>query len=110
MAELDVLASLAELAVQHAYVRPTVTEEPILEIHEGRIRLDSTLPKGTFVPNDTMNRVGARLRSPDYGPQHGGQKYVHSTIRIAGRISPNRQFRAGPQSKRSELQIDSLHV
>jgi DNA mismatch repair protein MutS len=55
LAELDVLASLAELAVKQSYVRPTMTDEPILEIYEGRHPvLDATLPKGTFVPNDAM--------------------------------------------------------
>ncbi len=58
LAELDVLGSLAELAVKHQYVRPTMTEEPILEIYEGRHPvLDATLAKGTFVPNDSM--IGA---------------------------------------------------
>lgn len=55
VAELDVLASLAELAVKQSYIRPTITEEPILEIYEGRHPvLDCTLPKGSFVPNDAM--------------------------------------------------------
>jgi DNA mismatch repair protein MutS len=55
IAELDVLASLAELAVKQSYVRPTMTDEPILEIYEGRHPvLDATLAKGTFVPNDAM--------------------------------------------------------
>ncbi|MEQ1825459.1 MAG: DNA mismatch repair protein MutS [Pirellula sp.] len=55
LAEVDVLASLAELAVKHAYVRPVITDEPILEIYEGRHPvLDSTMSKGTFVPNDAM--------------------------------------------------------
>lgn len=53
LAELDVLCSLAELAAQRGYVRPTITDEAILEIQEGRHPvLDSTLPQGTFVPND----------------------------------------------------------
>ncbi len=55
IAELDCLASFAELANQQSYVRPTITEEPILEITEGRHPvLDAMLPKGTFVPNDCM--------------------------------------------------------
>lgn len=55
LAELDVLASLAELAIKQGYVKPEVVEEPVLEIKEGRHPvLDATLPKGTFVPNDSM--------------------------------------------------------
>jgi len=55
LSELDVLAALAELAIKQGYVRPTITDEPILEIYEGRHPvLDATLSKGTFVPNDAM--------------------------------------------------------
>jgi len=53
--ELDCLASLAELAVKNSYVCPTLTQEPILEICEGRHPvLDSIMAKGKFVPNDCM--------------------------------------------------------
>jgi DNA mismatch repair protein MutS len=53
LAQLDVLASLAELARQRGYVRPTITTEPVLKIIEGRHPvLDITEPQGTFVPND----------------------------------------------------------
>ena len=55
LAELDCLASLAELAVKNSYVCPTLTQEPILEIYEGRHPvLDSIMAKGKFVPNDCM--------------------------------------------------------
>jgi DNA mismatch repair protein MutS len=52
LAEIDVLASLAELARSRNYVRPTVVEEPVLDIEAGRHPvLDITEPEGTFVPN-----------------------------------------------------------
>lgn len=55
LATLDVLASLAELAVTRAYCRPELADDPILEISEGRHPvLDQTLPPGTFVPNDVV--------------------------------------------------------
>lgn len=55
LAELDCLAALGELAVKNNYVCPTMTQEPILEIYEGRHPvLDSLMPKGKFVPNDCM--------------------------------------------------------
>jgi DNA mismatch repair protein MutS len=54
LATLDVLASLAELASSRQYCRPELSDEPVLEITEGRHPvLDQTLPPGTFVPNDT---------------------------------------------------------
>ncbi len=52
LAEVDVLASLAELARSRNYVRPTVVDEPVLDIEAGRHPvLDITEPEGTFVPN-----------------------------------------------------------
>lgn len=55
LSELDVLAGLAELANQRGYVRPAITEEPFLEIYEGRHPvLDARLPQGQFVPNDAL--------------------------------------------------------
>jgi DNA mismatch repair protein MutS len=84
LAELDVLASLAELAVKHSYVKPTITEEPILEIYEGRHPvLDATLPKGTFVPNDSM--IGAEHGSILLitGPNMAGKStYIRQTALI----------------------------
>jgi DNA mismatch repair protein MutS len=53
LAEIDVLAALAELARQRNYCRPEMVEEPVLEIADGRHPvLDACEPQGTFVPND----------------------------------------------------------
>jgi DNA mismatch repair protein MutS len=61
LARLDVLAALAELAASQGYCRPELCDERVLEIQEGRHPvLDQTLPRGTFVPNDTL-----------LGPEHG---------------------------------------
>jgi DNA mismatch repair protein MutS len=61
LARLDVLAALAELAALRGYCRPELSDEPVLEIEEGRHPvLDQTLPLGTFVPNDIL-----------LGPEHG---------------------------------------
>ena len=52
LAEIDVLAGLAELARSRNYVRPTVVAEPVLDIEAGRHPvLDITEPEGTFMPN-----------------------------------------------------------
>ena len=54
LAQIDVLAGLAELARERNYARPKVVDEPVLEIHDGRHPvLDIIEPDGTFVPNDT---------------------------------------------------------
>ena len=55
LAQLDVLAALAELARQRNYCRPEIVDEPVLRIVDGRHPvLDIVEPDGTFVPNDTM--------------------------------------------------------
>jgi DNA mismatch repair protein MutS len=55
LARLDVLAGLAELAASRGYGRPELSDEPALEIEDGRHPvLDQTLPAGTFVPNDVL--------------------------------------------------------
>ncbi|MEM9351471.1 MAG: DNA mismatch repair protein MutS [Planctomycetota bacterium] len=53
LAEIDVLAGLADLARSSGYVRPTIVDEPVLDITAGRHPvLDVLEPAGTFVPND----------------------------------------------------------
>lgn len=55
LAELDVLAGLATLAVSARYCRPEIADEPVLEIREGRHPvLDRLKPSGEFVPNDVQ--------------------------------------------------------
>ncbi len=55
LAELDVLAALADQARTRNYCRPEMTDEPELAIVDGRHPvLDVLEPEGTFVPNDTM--------------------------------------------------------
>lgn len=53
LARLDVVAAFAELASRRNWVRPTIVDDSVLEIEEGRHPvLDVTLPQGEFVPND----------------------------------------------------------
>lgn len=54
LAQVDVLAALAELAVLHGYCRPEVVAEPVFQVEAGRHPvLDCLMPPGEFVPNDT---------------------------------------------------------
>ncbi len=63
LAHLDVLASLAEIAVSQGYVCPEVVEEDLLEISGGRHPVVEQTPGGTgFVPNDTIFENGERIR------------------------------------------------
>jgi DNA mismatch repair protein MutS len=69
LAEVDVLAGLAELARSRNYVRPTVVAEPVLDIEAGRHPvLDITEPEGTFVPND----IHCAARGHPEGNRRGG--------------------------------------
>jgi DNA mismatch repair protein MutS len=54
LAELDVFASLAEVAVRRRYVRPEVDDSTVLAITGGRHPIvEAVLESGRFVPNDT---------------------------------------------------------
>ncbi len=55
LAEIDVLVSLAEVAVRHHYVRPQITNDGQIQITEGRHPVvEQMLEAGDFVPNDTF--------------------------------------------------------
>jgi len=62
VAELDALASLADRAVRRSWVRPDLTEDPVLDIHSGRHPVLEELLGTEFVPNDaTLGDREARL-------------------------------------------------
>ncbi|HOY66751.1 MAG TPA: DNA mismatch repair protein MutS [Candidatus Ozemobacteraceae bacterium] len=53
-AHLDTLCSLAQIARERDFVRPKLTEEPVLEIREGRHPVvEAFLGTGEFHPNDS---------------------------------------------------------
>jgi len=54
IAQIDVLSSLAEVAVRHGYVRPTLTNEDAIDIKGGRHPIvEQSIGSDNFVPNDT---------------------------------------------------------
>ena len=62
VAELDVLATFAEVAEREGYTRPEVTDEFTLEIVGGRHPVvERMMPREQFIPNDTHLRTDARL-------------------------------------------------
>ncbi|ADB18918.1 DNA mismatch repair protein MutS [Pirellula staleyi DSM 6068] len=74
IAELDVLAALAQLADRPDYCRPVMTEDQVVEIVEGRHPvLDAILPRGTFVPNDTTLGTDGGLVMLITGPNMAGK-------------------------------------
>jgi DNA mismatch repair protein MutS len=70
LAQLDVLASFAETARLHNYVRPQVADEGVIQIRDGRHPvLEQQLVEERFVPNDTFlggsGRESAQTSSPE---------------------------------------------
>ena len=57
LAQIDVLAGFADLAVRRSYCRPQLEDLPTLDIRDGRHPvLDAIYPTGKFVPNDVLCR------------------------------------------------------
>ena len=55
LAAIDAFSALAEVAVRHSYIRPTLTAENAIDISDGRHPVvERTLTDGSFVPNDTV--------------------------------------------------------
>ncbi len=84
LATLDVLAALAELSCRRGYCRPLMTEEPVLDIRDGRHPvLDVTEPEGTFVPNDTAASPDRKMLLLITGPNMAGKStYIRQVALI----------------------------
>jgi len=55
IAEIDTLLSLAEIAAAKGYCKPNVSDGNTLEIRDGRHPVvEDLMPRGDFVPNDTL--------------------------------------------------------
>ncbi len=74
LADVDALASLANLARDRGYCRPTMVAEPVLKIVAGRHPvLDVMLPQGQFVPNDVSMSPGGGTIMLITGPNMAGK-------------------------------------
>ncbi len=62
VAQLDVLAALAEVAAREGYVRPVVDDGAALEIDRGRHPVvERMMPRDQFIPNDVRLAPDARM-------------------------------------------------
>jgi DNA mismatch repair protein MutS len=53
IAQIDALSSLSEVAVRHGYVRPTLTNEDVINIKGGRHPIvEQSIGRDNFIPND----------------------------------------------------------
>jgi DNA mismatch repair protein MutS len=82
IAELDLLANLAERAEQLRLVRPAFQEQPGLTISEGRHLVVEQVLEDPFIPNDTQLHDGRRMLIVT-GPNMGGKStYMRQTALI----------------------------
>ena len=85
VAQLDVLAGFAEVALQNNYVMPVVDRSDRMEIREGRHPVIEQMLKGSlFVPNDTLLDEGENRMLLITGPNMAGKStYMRQNAMIA---------------------------
>ncbi len=85
LAQLDVLASLADRALALGYVRPQIAADDSLEIRDGRHPVIEQLPDAEqFVPNDTRLDCGRNQLMLITGPNMAGKStYIRQVALIA---------------------------
>jgi DNA mismatch repair protein MutS len=84
LAELDVFASLAEVAALNQYVKPEVMREDVLDILEGRHPVvERTMSSERFVPNDIVFEEGERIRIITGPNMSGKSTYLRQVALIA---------------------------
>lgn len=84
LARLDALLSLAAAAVQYRFVRPTVDDSPLFEIHEGRHPIvEKCIGSPSFIANDT-HLSSDRQMMLITGPNMAGKStYIRQVALIA---------------------------
>jgi DNA mismatch repair protein MutS len=73
IAEVDVYASLAQVAVERGYVRPRFVEESVISIADGRHPVMEALLGSSFVPNDLQLDAERSRFLLLTGPNMGGK-------------------------------------
>ncbi|MFQ5506338.1 MAG: DNA mismatch repair protein MutS, partial [Planctomycetota bacterium] len=102
IAEIDVVCSLAEIAIERAWCRPEIDESRELSIQDGRHPVLETMMHGEpFVPNDTELGPPERTLLILTGPNMAGKStYIRQVALIAllaqiGSYVPARKARIG---------------
>ncbi len=89
VAELDALACFADKAVRRGWTRPTITDQPLLRIDEGRHPvLDETLGS-SFVPNSIA--LGSPTGADNTSDNEGGGLALITGPNMAGKSTYIRQ-------------------
>lgn len=83
LATLDVLASFAETAARDGYVRPTMLDEPVLDLRASRHPVvERRLPAGKFIPNDVRLDEAQRVILLT-GPNMAGKSTILRQVGLA---------------------------
>ena len=84
LAVLDACSALASVAAHRSYVRPTVDENTVIDIVDGRHPvIERILPAGTFVPNDAKLDVHGEQLVLITGPNMAGKStYMRQVAQI----------------------------
>ncbi len=93
IAQLDVLRGFAEQAVRGRYARPTIVEQPCIDVVAGRHPVLDEILKDRFVPNDC--RLGMSGAGGGDGSQDAGQPATLALItgpNMAGKSTYIRQI------------------
>jgi DNA mismatch repair protein MutS len=92
LANLDVIAGLSELAARLEYTRPQMTEEPVIDIEEGRHPVvESTLKDERFVPNSVRMSPERRLLIIT-GPNMAGKSTVIRQVALISLLAQMGSF------------------
>ncbi|MGD9854967.1 MAG: DNA mismatch repair protein MutS [Planctomycetaceae bacterium] len=96
LAQIDVVASLAALAVSNRYCRPTICDAPLLDIRDGRHPvLDRLQPTGEFVPNDIVLGVSRELRVESPESRVASSEFrvenLESSVQDRDRVAANKK-------------------
>ena len=84
VAELDVLASFAEVASLYGYCKPLVDSSTVLELKGSRHPvLERVMEEGAFVPNDLLVDTGENRLLLITGPNMGGKSTVMRQAALA---------------------------
>ncbi|HEX3672143.1 MAG TPA: DNA mismatch repair protein MutS, partial [Candidatus Cybelea sp.] len=84
VAEVDVLAALAQNAAERGYIRPAFVTESVITIEEGRHPVMEAVLHAKFVPNDLDLRAARQRFVLLTGPNMGGKStYLRQTGLLA---------------------------
>jgi len=102
IAEIDVLAALAQCAAERGYVRPEFGDDSFVAIDDGRHPVMEAILHAKFVPNDLDLRAGEQRFVLLTGPNMGGKStYLRQAGLLAimaqiGSFVPAKSMRLGP--------------